>query len=877
MFKFKKGKENLKNIIEKSGLFDKVYYLKNNHDVRVADMTPLEHYCQIGIKEDRMPNATFDPSWYKEYYTDVKADGIYPLLHFIKFGRQENRFKSKTEKDEYERLQNEGFDTEFYKNNYEDLAKITDTSFNCLLHYIRHGQYEGRTYQVTNLQKTDIAGNQKQKKRIVYETTQEAFDTGYYLRTYPDILAAGANPYEHYINYGWQEGRKPNNWFDPLYYYEKYLDVKESGLEPLTHFIQVGQFEKRETKVFEIHSLDESIKVQIPKVNFDSTSNEYTQYEEHLALNTYIKTVAFYLPQFHPFPENDQWWGKGFTEWTNVSKAKPNFIGHYQPHLPIHNGFYDLRVPEVMIEQAKLARNYGIHGFNFYYYWFDGKILMHKPFEILLKHPEIDINFCITWANENWTRRWDGAENDVLIGQNHCDEDSKKFIHHMFQYFDDKRYIRVDNKPVLIIYRANIIPNMKETVELWREEAKLAGYDGLYLICSQTFGITSPEPYGFDAAMEFPPHTVISNLINTKVEIINPEYNGHIYDYEEVVQNACIKEEPSYKMFRTAMLSWDNTARKQNNSHTFYNFSLLKYKQWLSNMVSNVANNEKYPNEEKFVFINAWNEWAEGTHLEPDREFGYGYLQTTYDVLKNYKYDHYKTFSKKAVKEHDIAVILHIHFTDLWEELDLYLHNLNHLGFDLFVTLTNIENDIVEKIIQKYPNAYIKLLENRGRDILPFLEVYKNIKELDYHYVCKIHSKKSEYRTDGAKIRNEIYDSLLGTQEIVDNIINVFQSDSTFGLITNRKYLIQHTEHNMTYDQEIVDDLCELLKIDFEYTTFPAGSMFWFKPNALNGIDKIENKYFQVEEGLADGTVAHSIERLFCNIAQKNNYTCKGL
>lgn len=240
-------------------------------------------------------------------------------------------------------------------------------------------------------------------------------------------------------------------------------------------------------------------------------------------------------------------------------------------------------------------------------------------------------------------------ENDILMAQNHCDEDSIKFLESLYKYFEDDRYIRIDNKPVLIIYRADIIPNMKETVQLWRNKAKEAGYDGIYLICSQTFGVKSPEPYGFDAAMEFPPHTAQSSQINKAIDFTNKDFGGVVYDYPQVVENACKSEEPEYKLFRTTMLSWDNTARKQNASHMFYNFSLLKYKQWFSHLVSNVYNNNKYSNDEKLIFVNAWNEWAEGTHLEPDRKFGYGYLESTHSVIKEYS---------EKIKDIDILIVL---------------------------------------------------------------------------------------------------------------------------------------------------------------------------------------------------------------------------
>lgn len=864
--------KKLKTLIESSHTFDRVYYLREFQDARLADMTPIEHYCKVGINEDRSPNGIFDPVWYRETYQDVKEDGSYPLVHFVRFGIRENRFMNAVEKSEYERMVDSGFDIEFYKNHYSDL-KIQDETFDFILHFIRYGKREGREYRFLH------AGDENYTtlSKSLYTSVQEAFDTAFYLQTYPDIKAAGVNPFDHYMNYGWKEGRLPNDWFDPVYYCEKYPDAKVSDKEPLSHFIEIGQYESRITRQIKIPNYNGPLKNDIPKIVFESLEEGYTKYQEHNGMEPDIKTIAFYLPQFHPFPENDAWWGKGFTEWTNVTKAQPNFTNHYQPHLPIHFGFYDLRVPEILIEQAELARNYGIYGFNFYYYWFDGKVLMHKPFEILLKHKEIDINFCITWANENWSRRWDGAEHDILIGQNHCEKDSIAFLENLYPFFKDERYIRIDNKPVLIIYRADIIPQMKETVELWRNKAVQDGFDGLYLICSQTFGITSPEPFGFDAAMEFPPHTVMSRRIDEEVEMVNHEFTGSIYDYEEVVQNACQKEEPNYKMFRTAMLSWDNTARKQNNSHSFHHFSLLKYKQWISNIAFNTYNNPKYEKNEKLIFINAWNEWAEGTHLEPDRKFGYGYLEATHQVIKNFDPQYADILHKSSVKRNDIAVILHIHYTDIWDDIAHYLSNLKTFGFDLYITLTNIEYGVVDKILLDYPEANIRLVENRGRDVLPLIETLKNISELNYDYVCKIHSKKSAYRDDGSAIRNELYDSMLGNRAVIQKILDYFNTNQEAGILVNQKYLLKHTDHNMTFDQEIVDQLASVFGFSFEKSVFPAGSMFWFRPKALQGLEKLENTMFLPEEGLADGTIAHGLERLFGSIANQNNYQIVGI
>lgn len=445
------------------------------------------------------------------------------------------------------------------------------------------------------------------------------FDADFYKN---QINIGNYDPIKHYIKIGWRQGLNPCKDFDTNFYINTYNDVKKSNLNPLVHFIKIGSKEGRKPNKTSI-------------TNYDIQSNNFIQYQKHKPLDTGIKLIAFYLPQFHPFPENDLWWGKGFTEWTNVTKAIPNFKGHYQPHLPIHNGFYDLRIPEIMIEQAKLAKNYGIYGFNFYYYWFDGKILMHKPFEILLEHKEIDINFCITWANENWTRTWDGQEKEILIEQNHSIADSRAFIKSLYKFFNDQRYIKIDNKPVLIIYRADLIPNLTNIVQMWRDEVKKAGYDGLYIMCTNATRLKKINIEDFDAIMEFPPHNIPQPPIMNEIVFSNKNFSGNIYDYQQVVKNKINIEEPNYKLFKTAMLSWDNTARRQDNGTIFHNFSLKDYEKWLNSIIAHTKNNKKLNNDEKIVFINAWNEWAEGTHLEPDRKYGYGYLETTYMTLKN--------------------------------------------------------------------------------------------------------------------------------------------------------------------------------------------------------------------------------------------------
>ncbi|BBD54337.1 glycoside hydrolase family 99-like domain-containing protein [Planktothrix agardhii] len=353
-------------------------------------------------------------------------------------------------------------------------------------------------------------------------------------------------------------------------------------------------------------------------------------------LNT-VKLIAFYLPQFHPIPENNRWWGKGFTEWTNVAKARPNYVGHYQPHIPADLGFYNLKLDNIIDEQAQLASKYGIYGFCYYYYWFAGKRLLEMPIERILKENKPDFPFCLAWANENWTRRWDGKDSNILISQNHSDEDDKNCILDLIRYFKNDNYIRINSKPLLLIYQPNLFPDIKKTVEIWRQTAWKEGIGEIYLVMVESFDAAganiNPNKYGFDAAVEFPPHNMGIKGIPPG-EIINPNFSGYIYDYRQIPLDWLSKEIPVYTRFRGIMPSWDNTPRQQDRATIFEYASPGIYQAWLEEAIAQTL--EQNFGDERIVFINAWNEWAEGTHLEPDLHFGHRWLEATRNALDSW-------------------------------------------------------------------------------------------------------------------------------------------------------------------------------------------------------------------------------------------------
>lgn len=376
--------------------------------------------------------------------------------------------------------------------------------------------------------------------------------------------------------------------------------------------------------------------VHIPFSDFAPLSDEEHRRSIHLDS---IKPIAFYLPQYHQIPENNEWHGRGFTDWTNVTRSLPQFVGHHQPQLPIDVGFYDLTHPDVMFRQVELARQYGIHGFCFHYYWFScGKRLLEKPLFNWLTNKDLDFPFCLNWANENWSKLWDGGNRQVLMKQDSREEDAEPFLKDILPFLKDSRYIRVDGKPLLIIYRPNLFT--KEAFLGFTKRLRAAATDhglaGLYLAMVYVdYFEDNPMDWGLDAAVEFPPQRIVKHRqYVTDGNPVNPHFKGYVYSLQEAIDSgALVEANPDFPLFRGIFPAWDNSARKAYSNASVYLQSPAMYRTWLSKLIK--WTQDHHEADRRFIFINAWNEWAEGAHLEPDSRYGYAYLQATREALEN--------------------------------------------------------------------------------------------------------------------------------------------------------------------------------------------------------------------------------------------------
>ena len=383
-----------------------------------------------------------------------------------------------------------------------------------------------------------------------------------------------------------------------------------------------------------------------------------TRNTEHQKKPHSLKTIAMYFPQLHAIPENDQWWGKGFTDWINVKKAQPLFEGHNQPRVPLNNNYYDQSDINTLRWQVNLAKEHGIYGFCHYHYWFDGKQLLETPTNLMLDNKDIDMPFCLSWANETWSKRWDGRDHHILIKQTHppVEESWSKHFDYLIRAWTDERAIKIDGKPVFIIYRPQNIEKIDQMLNYWQMKAKEHGLKGVYFIFQKQHEHPDKKCLrSFDAIFQFQPfeaiysegykagsrrYAFLRGLYDKSPVVIQRmilflkssiKHNLTFHDYDEVWEKALkLRHEDGLKAYSGAFMDWDNTARYGKKATIFKGANPEAFRYWFKKLVSNVS---LRPENEQYIFLNAWNEWAEGTYLEPDIKYGYKYLEAIRSVL----------------------------------------------------------------------------------------------------------------------------------------------------------------------------------------------------------------------------------------------------
>jgi glycosyltransferase involved in cell wall biosynthesis len=576
----------IERLLRSTNTFDHVFYARNNPDVARRGLDLLDHYIIYGERENRKPSPFFDPAWYRlqvprlpeghsllaHYLTLGDADGVQPMV---------------------------GFDPPFVRQ-----------------------QMGGRPMPaLVGFLKAVAVGQRYRPNRF--------FDYAYYLNANPDVASVGVDGYLHFVRSGADEGRLPSEGFSWLELRERY-HLSGSNMQVFRELMLRWRHLNLESIA------DETSAIQLIQDEIRASHRPSDAYEPHAAsapagTERPCDVYAFYLTQYHRVPENDAWWGEGFTEWHNVVRGAPRFVGHYQPRIPSALGFYDLDDPRVMERQVALAQQAGLAGFAFYYYHFGSQRLLEKPLERFLADPALDLGFFLIWANETWSRRWDGSESEILLEQTYPPDMPEMVAADLVRHFSDPRYRRIDGRPLLAIYRTGDIPDAANWIVALRAAFAALGEDPL-IYMAQTFEDEDPRRFGIDGALEFPPHKISRTL---RLAMPDRGFGNNpllkVWDYDAFVDAALRQPVPPYPLIRTCFPSWDNDSRRQGAASVIHGSTPEKFRRWLQGLVDEA---EKESAEgQAIVCINAWNEWGEGAYLEPDRRFGYAYLNIVQAVL----------------------------------------------------------------------------------------------------------------------------------------------------------------------------------------------------------------------------------------------------
>ena len=579
--------------------------------------------------------------------------------------------------------------------------------------------------------------------------------------------------------------------------------------------------------------------------------NKISDYEKDINfsnMKTDIKAIALYLPQFHSIEVNDKIWGKGFTEWTNVKKCLPSYKGHHQPRIPgdIYGylGYYDLTNMNSIKTQVNLAKRHGIYGFAIYYYWFSGKQLLEKPLNLFLKS-KINFHFLLIWANENWTKKWNGLNKEVFVRQKYKKNDPINFIKDIKKYVMDKRYIRIDNKPILGLYEPKKVPNLRKTIRIWRQKSRQYGIGEIFILISiNSYKIQDFQKLRlFDAAYEFPPRNSFRNhRIRNKRTFI---YSELLYKSRDLKVSDANPQKLLF--FRGSMLEWDNCPRIKSCA-IFDHFSPEQF--YMYNKIIVEWTKKHYNHNLRFIFINAWNEWGEGSYLEPDDLYGYASINALSKAIFNISYVQINNL-KNLIGKSLIAVFAHVNNEKLMTDIVDKTNNIP-FNYDLFISLNNNLNinktKQYIKINTKANNLDFEISFNSKKNLNIFsFDLPNQIKK--YKYLCNINTNINTNINYYEELNNYILNNLLGNSLIISEILTDFENNAKLGIIFPERYyksLYQFGESNnyknLKYINMILKRINSEINVVSDIIDYPEENMFWARAKIIYPLFNIDSK-----------------------------------
>jgi len=613
-------------------------------------------------------------------------------------------------------------------------------------------------------------------------------------------------------------------------------------------------------------------------------NNQMPEYENNINYSSFksdVKPIALYLPLFNDNNETNRS-NDGYNNgWTNIKKCQPLFKGHHQPRIPgdINNylDYYNTVNISVIKKQVELAKNHGIYGFAIYYFWFYGKKLYEKPLNLYSNNKNINFPFLLIWVSNNLTDKFDRKKEEIFFKNTYIEQYSKLFIKDTKKYLMDNRYIKINNKPVLGIYEPFKIKNLNETIKKLREKANENEIGELFiLIClntNKTNKIINLKL--FDGVYDFPPFNSLGSFkIKFKNTFIYSELIYKNFEYNYTISK-------NFFLFRCSMMQWDNCPSFK-NCDIFDYYSPEQF--YFINKLIIDWTKKHYDKEKRFFFINSWNNWYKGSYLEPDSKYGYASINSLSKAIFNLPYiEHFNLSNLNSNSK--IAIQVHLFYEDLINDI-INITNEIPVKFDLFISVCSQNaKEIIEKIIYKNSKANffeIKIVSNKGRDILPFLIQMKKAHH-KYKYICHIHSKKSFHVEFGNEWRNYLYFNLLGSSQIITEILTEFEKYDKLGLIFPEPFYKILTTHgktikdsNIKYMNFIIKNIFPKYRISENYFDFPEGNMFWAKTEAIYQIFEIDiKKRFRKENGKLDSTIFHGIERIWTYLAKLNGFFYK--